>query len=141
MSATQIKISQYIRDIDNNKYYLMNEFTVNTTSTQPIQQNIRGFKFEYVYGGLGTKFDVLNEYFNNMQLNNLSGEVGRIFGNSKQKPTSDLFNSEGNFKDVNLAPSFINSHMIVKVTKLDGYNTMEDFTRGLTEISNVNWWY
>lgn len=141
VSATQIKISQYIRDINNNKYYLMNEFTVNTTSTQPIQQNIRGFKFEYVYGGLGTKFDVLNEYFNNMQLNNISGEVGRIFGSSKQKPTSDLFNSEGNFKDVNLAPSFINSHMIVKITKLDGYNTMEDFTRGLTEISNVNWWY
>lgn len=141
VSTTQIKISQYIRDIDNNKYYLMNEFTVNTTSTQPIQQNIRGFKFEYIYGGLGTKFDVLNEYFNNMQLNNISGEVGRIFGNSKQKLTSDLFNSEGNFKDGNLSSAYVNQHMIVKVTKLEGYNTMEDFTRGLTEISNVNWWY
>lgn len=141
VSTTQIKISQYIRDIDNNKYYLMNEFTVNTTSTQPIQQNIRGFKFEYIYGGLGTKFDVLNEYFNNMQLNNISGEVGRIFGNSKQKLTSDLFNSEGNFKDGSLSPAYVNQHMIIKVTKLDGYNTMEDFTRGLIEISNVNWWY
>lgn len=141
VSTTQIKISQYIRDIDNNKYYLMNEFTVNTTSTQPIQQNIRGFKFEYIYGGLGTKFDVLNEYFNNMQLNNISGEVGRIFGNSKQKLTSDLFNSEGNFKDESLSPAYVNQHMIIKVTKLDGYNTMEDFTRGLIEISNVNWWY
>lgn len=141
VSTTQITISQYIRDINNNKYYLMNEFTVNTTSTQPIQQNIRGFKFEYVYGGLGTKFDVLNDYFNNMQLNNISGEVGRIFGNSKQKLTSDLFNSEGNFKDGSLSPAYVNQHMIVKVTKLEGYNTMEDFTRGLTEISNVNWWY
>lgn len=141
VSTTQIKISQYIRDIDNDKYYLMNEFTVNTTSTQPIQQNIRGFKFEYVYGGLGTKFDVLNDYFNNMQLNNISGEVGRIFGNSKQKLTSNLFNSEGNFKDGSLSPAYVNQHMCVKVTKLDGYNTMEDFTRGLIEISNVNWWY
>ena len=141
VSTTQIKISQYIIDIDNDKYYLMNEFTVNTTSTQPIQQNIRGFKFEYVYGGLGTKFDVLNDYFNNMQLNNISGEVGRIFGNSKQKLTSNLFNSEGNFKDGSLSPAYVNQHMCVKVTKLDGYNTMEDFTRGLIEISNVNWWY
>lgn len=138
VSTTQIKISQYIKDTNNRKSYLMNEFTVNTTSTQLIQQNIRGFKFEYVYGGLGTKFDVLNEYFNNMQLNNISGEVGRIFGNSKQKLTADLFDSNGNFKDVSLAPEFINPHMIVKVTKLDGYNTIEDFTRGLTEVQNVD---
>ena len=140
VSTTQIKISQYIKDINKNKYYLMNEFTVNTTSTQPIQQNIRGFKFEYVCGGLGTKFDVLNEYFNNMQLNNISGEVGRIFGNSKQKLTSDLFNSEGDFKDIDLHPQYINPHMCVKVTKLEGYNTMEDFTRGLTEVQDVDFY-
>lgn len=140
VSATQIKISQYIRDINKNKYYLMNEYTVNTTSTQTIQQNIRGFKFEYVLGGLGTKFDVLNDYFNNMQLNNISGEVGRLFGNSKQKLTSDLFNSEGNFKDIDLHPQYINPHMCVKVTKLEGYNTMEDFTRGLTEVHDVDFY-
>lgn len=140
VSATQIKISQYIKNGLTRKHYLMNEFTVNTTSTQTIQQNIRGFKFEYVCGGLGTKFDVLNEYFNNMQLNNISGEVGRIFGNSKQKLTSDLFDSEGNFKDIDLHPQYINPHMCVKVTKLEGYNTMEDFTRGLTEVQDVDFY-
>lgn len=138
VSSNQIKISQYIEDNGNRKTYLMNEFIVNTTSTQPIQQNIRGFKFEYVYGGLGTKFDILNEYFNNMQLNNISGEVGRIFGNTKQKPTSDLFNSDGTIKDINLSAPYVNQHMCIKVTKLEGYNTIEDFTRGLTEVQNID---
>lgn len=138
VSTTEIKISQYIEDIRARKYYLVNEINVNTTSTQPIQQNIRGFKFEYVYGGLGTKFDILNEYFNNMQLNNISGEVGRIFGNTKQKPTSDLFNSDGTIKDINLSAPYVNQHMCIKVTKLEGYNTIEDFTRGLTEVQNID---
>ena len=138
ISSNQIKISQYIEDMGARKTYLMNEINVNTTSTQPIQQNIRGFKFEYVNGGLGTKFDVLNEYFNNMQLNTISGEVGRIFGNSKQKLTSDLFNSENTFKDISIRPENIGQHMCVKVTKLEGYNTIEDFTRGLTEVTRVD---
>ncbi|MBF1054601.1 MAG: hypothetical protein HXL14_07005, partial [Parvimonas sp.] len=138
ISSNQIKISQYIEDMGARKTYLMNEINVNTISTQPIQQNIRGFKFEYVNGGLGTKFDVLNEYFNNMQLNTISGEVGRIFGNSKQKLTSDLFNSENIFKYISIRPENIGQHMCVKVTKLEGYNTIEDFTRGLTEVTRVD---
>lgn len=136
ISSSQIKISQYIEDLGVRKTYLLNEINVSTTSTQPIQQNIRGFKFEYVNGGLGTKFDILNEYFNNMQLNNISGEVGRIFGSSKQKLTSDLFNLENDFKDISLRPENVSQHMCVKVTKLEGYNTMGDFIRGLTEVPN-----
>ena len=73
-----------------------------------------------------------------MQLNTISGEVGRIFGNSKQKLTSDLFNSENIFKYISIRPENIGQHMCVKVTKLEGYNTIEDFTRGLTEVTRVD---